>query len=171
MFFSRFFTDNRRMYVHFMFFLNSLTARRQCSYQTISRQDKTEQNRTEQTTNKITRKQKQRHNTHNKHVPGTYTQTREAPPTSARVAMPLELILSGVGLSPQVPVKWHGMRMDPPTSLPIASGAHRDETRLASPPLLPPGVRPNIHGFSDRPKMALRLSAIILRRVGFDHGG
>lgn len=76
--------------------------------------------------------------------------------------MPFKLILWGVGFRPHVPVKWHGMRMDPPMSLPRASGAHRDATRLASPPLLPPGVRLGSQGFSERPKIALSLSGNIL---------
>lgn len=72
------------------------------------------------------------------------------------------VILCGVGFRPQVPVKWHGMRMDPPMSLPNASGAQRDATRLASPPEDPPGVRPRSHGLSERPKTALSLSGSIL---------
>lgn len=82
--------------------------------------------------------------------------------TWLRPSIPFLLILSGVGFRPQVPVKWHGMRMDPPTSLPSASGAQRDATRLASPPEDPPGVRPRSQGLSERPKTALSLSGSIL---------
>lgn len=96
-------------------------------------------------------------------------------PTWLKVSMPFKLILGGVGFRPHVPVKWHGIRMDPPISLPRASGAHRDATRLASPPLLPPGVRSGFQGLSERPKIALSLSGNILplrrERDGFSGGG
>lgn len=60
--------------------------------------------------------------------------------------------------------------MDPPTSLPMPIGAHRDATRLASPPLLPPGVRLRSHGFAAAPHIAFTLSGSILWKSRMDKG-
>jgi hypothetical protein len=43
------------------------------------------------------------------------------------------------------------MRVEPPTSEPIAKGAAQAETSAALPPLEPPLVRPVSYGFEVRP--------------------
>src|SRR5699024_12750489 len=51
-----------------------------------------------------------------------------------------------VGFTPTVPVTWAGWRMDPPVSLPRASGASNAATAAADPPPDPPGIRSRSHG-------------------------
>lgn len=48
--------------------------------------------------------------------------------------------------------------MDPPMSLPCASGTMPDVTATAAPPLDPPGVRERSHGLSVRPCTALSVN-------------
>src|SRR5262249_3544421 len=50
------------------------------------------------------------------------------------------------GLMPARPVKLHGMRIEPPPSVPIASGVMPAATEAAAPALEPPGVLPGFHG-------------------------
>src|SRR5438477_12730511 len=47
----------------------------------------------------------------------------------------------GVGLSPQMPQKCAGTRMEPPPSLPTPPAEHPEAIAAASPPLDPPAVR------------------------------
>jgi len=44
----------------------------------------------------------------------------------------------GVGLSPQMPQKWAGTRMEPPPSEPMPATLQPEEMAAASPPLEPP---------------------------------
>src|SRR6185312_1943686 len=46
----------------------------------------------------------------------------------------------GVGLSPQIPVKCAGTRMEPPPSLPTPPAEQPEAIAAASPPLEPPAV-------------------------------
>jgi hypothetical protein len=52
-----------------------------------------------------------------------------------------------VGLSPQHPQREAGIRMEPPVSVPSASGTTRVVTAAPDPPLEPPVIRPGSHGF------------------------
>ncbi len=47
---------------------------------------------------------------------------------------------------PTVPVTAPGWRMDPPVSVPRASGASKAATAAAEPPPEPPGMRSRSHG-------------------------
>ena len=51
-----------------------------------------------------------------------------------------------VGLTPTVPVMAPGWRIEPPVSVPTASGASNAATAAAEPPPEPPGMRPVSHG-------------------------
>src|SRR4051794_36842016 len=51
-----------------------------------------------------------------------------------------------VGFTPTVPVTEAGCRIEPPVSVPIASGAWYDEMAADDPPPLPPGIRDRSHG-------------------------
>jgi hypothetical protein len=51
-----------------------------------------------------------------------------------------------VGLTPTVPVTAAGWRMEPPVSVPIASGASNAASAAADPPPEPPGMRERSHG-------------------------
>src|SRR5438552_12896499 len=57
----------------------------------------------------------------------------------------------GVGLSPQIPVKCAGTRIDPPPSLPIPPAEQPAAIAAASPPLDPPGVNERFQGLAVRP--------------------
>src|SRR6476646_8152852 len=57
----------------------------------------------------------------------------------------------GVGLSPQIPQKCAGTRIDPPPSLPTPPAEHPEAMAAASPPLDPPGVRERSQGLLVRP--------------------
>ena len=59
-----------------------------------------------------------------------------------------------LGLSPTRPQAEAGMRIDPPPSLPCASGSIPDATAAALPPLDPPGVRVRSHGLRVGPRVA-----------------
>src|SRR5262249_14758835 len=50
------------------------------------------------------------------------------------------------GLRPTSPLQLAGMRIDPPPSLPCATGTMPVVTATADPPLEPPGVRDGSHG-------------------------
>src|SRR6266576_2723402 len=67
----------------------------------------------------------------------------------------------GVGLSPQMPLKCAGTRMDPPPSLPTPPAEHPDAMAAASPPLDPPGVRERSQGLLVRPYRRLSVSQAI----------
>ena len=51
-----------------------------------------------------------------------------------------------VGLCPNTPQKWAGLRIEPPMSLPISSPVSPAASAAADPPEEPPGVRPVSHG-------------------------
>src|SRR2546429_86297 len=51
-----------------------------------------------------------------------------------------------VGFTPTVPVTAAGWRIDPPVSVPIASGAWNEASAAAEPPPEPPGMRGGSHG-------------------------
>src|SRR5947209_8292473 len=59
--------------------------------------------------------------------------------------------LPKVGLCPNTPENAAGMRMEPPASVPTASGQIPASTATALPPLLPPGVRSKFHGLRVTP--------------------
>src|SRR5699024_8378949 len=63
-----------------------------------------------------------------------------------------------VGLIPQTPVKLAGIRMDPPPSVPVASGPIPAATAAAAPPLEPPGVVDRSHGFLVTPVSGLSVT-------------
>ena len=67
----------------------------------------------------------------------------------------------GVGLSPQMPLKWAGTRIDPPPSLPTPPAESPAAIAAASPPLDPPGVRSRSQGLLVRPYTALSVSHAI----------
>ncbi len=56
-----------------------------------------------------------------------------------------------VGLSPAIPQKEAGMRIEPPPSVPSANGTMSAATAAAEPPLEPPGVRSRLRGLRVRP--------------------
>lgn len=56
-----------------------------------------------------------------------------------------------VGRTPTTPQQAAGKRIDPPMSLPCASGVIPAAIPAAAPPLEPPGVRAASHGFRVRP--------------------
>src|SRR5579884_2542759 len=59
--------------------------------------------------------------------------------------------LPKVGFSPNTPENAAGMRIDPPASVPTASGQMPHNTATALPPLDPPGVRAKSHGLRVMP--------------------
>src|SRR5262245_33051292 len=67
----------------------------------------------------------------------------------------------GVGLSPQIPLKWAGTRIEPPPSLPTPPAEQHAAMSAASPPLDPPGVRSRSHGLLVWPRRALCVSHAI----------
>src|SRR3954453_18519895 len=64
----------------------------------------------------------------------------------ARATSPYRLTPPYVGLTPTVPVTAAGWRIEPPVSVPIASGASYAATAAADPPPEPPGIRSRSHG-------------------------
>src|SRR5437763_3888427 len=60
--------------------------------------------------------------------------------------------LPKVGLCPNTPEKAAGMRIEPPASVPTASGQIPAARATALPPLLPPGVRSRFHGLRVTPE-------------------
>jgi len=74
------------------------------------------------------------------------------------VPEPRQLQRSTVGLSPAIPQKWAGTRIDPPISVPNPAGLPYAAMAAASPPEEPPGVRSGLCGFTVRPKNGLTLS-------------
>jgi len=67
--------------------------------------------------------------------PTTPSQPKELSPGGM---WPVLGIRPGVGLSPQMPQKWAGTRMEPPPSLPIPPKERPAAMAAASPPLEPP---------------------------------
>src|ERR1700724_4847545 len=67
----------------------------------------------------------------------------------------------GVGLSPQMPLKCAGTRIDPPPSLPTPPADIPAAIATASPPLDPPAVRSRSHGLLVRPYRRLSVSHAI----------
>ena len=59
-----------------------------------------------------------------------------------------------VVFSPSTPQNAAGSRIDPPVSLPMASGTSPAATAAADPPEDPPGTRPRSHGFEVEPRVA-----------------
>src|SRR5688500_11682300 len=64
------------------------------------------------------------------------------------------------GLCPKMPVNDAGMRIEPPPSVPTASGASPAATAADAPPLEPPGVRSRFHGLRVTPKTRLCVAPI-----------
>src|SRR6478609_4141317 len=62
------------------------------------------------------------------------------------------------GLSPKMPLKLQGIRIDPAPSLPCASGPKPIATAAAPPPEEPPGVRPYFQGLWVEPETRLVVS-------------
>ncbi len=56
-----------------------------------------------------------------------------------------------MGLSPTIPHRAAGWRIEPPVSVPIAHGASPAATAAALPPEEPPGTRSRSHGLSTGP--------------------
>ncbi len=59
---------------------------------------------------------------------------------------------------PKRPVKLHGMRIEPPPSVPTASGAMPEATAAAAPPEEPPGVLAGFQGLRVMPVSALSVT-------------
>ena len=74
----------------------------------------------------------------------------ESPPTPSPRSGPNELRPRD-GLSPTRPQTLAGMRIEPPPSLPCATGTMPAATAAAEPPLEPPGERVGSHGLCDGP--------------------
>ena len=81
--------------------------------------------------------------------------TRAIGPVTDRVGQPRKPGSFGtspnVGLSPYVPQNADGMRIDPPPSVPTASGTIPAATEAAAPPLDPPLVRSGRAGCGSSP--------------------
>ena len=56
-----------------------------------------------------------------------------------------------MGLAPTVPVTAPGWRIEPPVSVPMASGASYEASAAAEPPPEPPGMRVRSHGLKVGP--------------------
>src|SRR6202162_4806398 len=67
----------------------------------------------------------------------------------------------GLGLSPQMPLKCAGTRIEPPPSLPTPPADIPAAIAAASPPLEPPGVRSRSHGLLVRRYRRLSVSHAI----------
>src|ERR1700721_2343973 len=59
----------------------------------------------------------------------------------------------GPGLRPPTPQQAAGIRIEPPPSLPCATGTIPDATAAAAPPEEPPGVLSKSHGLRVGPKI------------------
>ena len=78
-----------------------------------------------------------------------------------------------MGLTPTVPVTAAGWRIEPPVSVPTATGASKEPTAAAEPPEDPPGIRPVSQGLAVRPKAECSVdppmansSRFVLPRIG-----
>src|SRR5215475_15380611 len=65
-----------------------------------------------------------------------------------------------VGLIPKMPVHEAGIRIEPPPSVPMASGPIPAATAALAPPLDPPGVRSRFHGLRVIPNTRLWVAPI-----------
>ncbi len=63
-----------------------------------------------------------------------------------------------VGLWPTMPLHVAGIRIEPPPSVPTASGPSPAASAAAAPPLLPPGLRSRFHGFRVMPVSGLSVT-------------
>ena len=75
-----------------------------------------------------------------------------------------------LGFRPKVPVKAAGMRMEPPPSVPSASGANRAAMAAAEPPEEPLGVLSLFHGLRVVPVSGLSVEAFqrMIHVVAYD---
>src|SRR3954470_24034150 len=78
-----------------------------------------------------------------------------------------------VGLTPTVPVTAPGWRIEPPVSVPRASGASKAATAAAEPPPEPPGIRSRSQGMCVAPyaecsveEPLANASMFVLPRIG-----
>ena len=69
----------------------------------------------------------------------------------AKAIIPYRETAPYVGFRPTIPHKAAGWRMEPPVSVPIATGASPAATAAAEPPELPPGTRSWSHGLRTSP--------------------
>jgi hypothetical protein len=60
-----------------------------------------------------------------------------------------------LGLNPKIPHELAGMRIEPPPSLPWATGTRPADTAAAAPPLEPPALRVRSHGVRAGPTTSL----------------
>src|SRR5437763_16252592 len=67
--------------------------------------------------------------------------------------------LPKVGFNPNTPQNAAGMRIEPPASVPTASGQMPAKSATALPPLLPPGVRTRFHGLRVTPESGESVTA------------
>ena len=65
---------------------------------------------------------------------------------------PAPLTRPNVGFSPMTPQNAAGTRIEPPVSLPSASGTSRTASEAPDPPLEPPENRSGAHGLRTAPK-------------------
>src|SRR5712691_5635918 len=65
------------------------------------------------------------------------------------------------GLSPKRPQHDAGIRIDPPPSLPCATGTRPAASAAAAPPLDPPGVSSGFHGFRVAPLSSDSVKAVV----------
>src|SRR4029453_10913238 len=63
-------------------------------------------------------------------------------------------------LWPKIPANDAGIRIDPPPSVPMASGPRPAATAALAPPLEPPGVRSRFHGVRGIPNSRLWVAPI-----------
>src|SRR5882762_5232351 len=61
-------------------------------------------------------------------------------------------------LRPKMPHQAAGLRIEPPPSVPSASGARPAATAAPAPPEEPPGVWPRLHGLRVAPKRRLSVT-------------
>src|SRR2546426_1330255 len=64
------------------------------------------------------------------------------------------------GLKPYTPQNAAGVRIEPPPSVPSASGPQPPATPTAAPPLEPPGVRAGVHRLPVTPKSGVSGAAL-----------
>src|SRR5581483_3553833 len=69
--------------------------------------------------------------------------------------IPARLTRPYVGFSPAMPQKLAGTRIEPPVSLPSATGTSLAATAAPDPLLDPPGTWPSAHGFAGVPSAGL----------------
>src|SRR3954464_3042246 len=69
----------------------------------------------------------------------------------ASATSPYLLVPPYVGLAPTVPVTAAGWRVEPPGSVPTASGDSKAATAAAEPPPDPPGIRSRSQGLCEGP--------------------